>query len=95
MSSAQDRSTVAKLVGVAAALVAAFVAQKAVEQVWMRTAGHKPPRADDEGDHRLQEVVAAAAVTGAAVALARVLATRLTARYAARHQDQIPDVTPG
>src|SRR3954447_18230007 len=69
VSSSEDRTTVAKIVGVAATLVAAFVAQKAVEQVGGGTAGHKPPGADDEGDTRLNEVVAAAAVTGAVVSL--------------------------
>ena len=49
--------------------------------------GHKPPKADDQGDAGLAEVVVAAAITGALVAMARVLATRGTARFTAKVDD--------
>lgn len=71
----------AKLLGVVVALGAAWVAQQLINQVWTKAFGHKPPKAEDEGDPRFAEVAAAATVTGAVVALARVLATRGAARF--------------
>jgi len=82
---------IAKIVGIGVAVLAAFVAQKAIEKAWLAAAGHKPPKAEDAGDSGLAEVAAAAAITGAAVALARVLATRGAARYTAVPKDA--DVT--
>ncbi len=84
MADEQTQSTVAKLTGLAVAAVMAWVAQKAVSTAWKATAGHKPPKPEDEDDARLGEVIAAAAITGAVVALSRVLATRGTAKFAGR-----------
>ena len=70
------QSTVSKLFGAAVALAAAWAAQKIVASAWKAASGHKPPKADDDGDAGLAEVAAAAAITGAVVALVRVLATR-------------------
>jgi hypothetical protein len=71
----------AKLLGVVVALGAAWVAQQLIGQVWQKAFGHKPPKPEDEGDPRFGEVALAATVTGAVVALARVLATRGAARF--------------
>jgi hypothetical protein len=89
----QTQSLVAKLIGTGAALAAALVVQQVLAQAWKAKTGHKPPRADDQGDAGLSEVVAAAALTGALVAMARVLATRGTARFAAR-VDSRPNLNP-
>ena len=70
------QSTVSKLFGAVVALAAAWAAQKIVASAWKAASGHKPPKADDDGDAGLAEVAAAAAITGAVVALVRVLATR-------------------
>lgn len=70
------QSTVSKLFGTAVALAAAWAAQKVVASAWQAASGHKPPKAEDDGDASLAEVAAAAAITGAVVALVRVLATR-------------------
>lgn len=78
---ADKQSTIARLVGVGAALGAAWVAQQAINQAWKAASGHKPPKPEDEGDARFGEVIAAAALTGALVAVARVLATRGTAKF--------------
>ena len=77
-------SIVAKIVGVVVAIAAAWAVQKAVSASWQSASGHKPPKADDQGDAGLTEVVAAAAITGALVALSRVLTMRGTARFSAR-----------
>lgn len=71
------QSTVSKLIGTAIALAAAFAAQQVVAGTWKALSGHRPPHADDDdGDAGLAEVVAAAVITGAVVALVRVLAIR-------------------
>lgn len=79
-----SQSLATKIVGAALALAAAWLAQQAVNQTWKAVSGHKPPKADDEGDFPIAEVVVAAAATGAAAAIARVLASRGTTTYAAR-----------
>ncbi len=83
-SDEKTQSTVAKLTGLAVAGIMAWVAQKVVSTAWKAAAGHKPPKPEDEDDSRLGEVIAAAAITGAVVALSRVLATRGTAKFADR-----------
>ena len=85
----------AKIVGLVAAGLAAWLATQAVNQSWKATRGHKPPRAEDPGDAGLAEIVAAAALPGAAVAVARVFATRGTARFAERanRDPDLPDLT--
>ena len=80
MAENEKSSTVTKLVGLGAAALAALIAQKVVSGAWRAASGHKPPKADTESEARLAEVIAAAAVTGAVVAVARVLATRGAAK---------------
>jgi len=75
------QSTVSKVVGLAVAGGAAWAAQKVVTAIWRRATGHTPPKAEDEGDAGMSEVAIAAALTGAIAALARVLATRGTAKF--------------
>ncbi|GEK23556.1 DUF4235 domain-containing protein [Cellulomonas xylanilytica] len=84
MDDKQSQSIIAKLVGTGVALGAAVVVQKIITQAWKAKTGHKPPAADDQGDAGLAEIVAAAALTGALVAISRVLATRGTARFTAK-----------
>jgi hypothetical protein len=80
----QTSSIVAKIAGTVVAIAAAWAVQRAVNASWQAASGHKPPKAEDQGDAGLVEVVAAAAITGALIALSRVLATRGTARFSAR-----------
>lgn len=71
----------AKVIGIAAAIAAAWLAQQLINMVWTRLLGHKPPKPEDEGEARFWEIAAAATITGGAIALARALATRGAARY--------------
>jgi hypothetical protein len=87
MSEKPQSSVLPKLVGAAATMIAAWLVQHVISTVWQRSTGHKPPRADDEGDAGLSEVVIAAAITGALVAISRVLATRGAARITASDED--------
>jgi hypothetical protein len=77
----EKQSRVAQAVGLGVALGAAWLAQQLINQAWKAALGHKPPKPEDEGDVRFAEVAAAAVITGAVVALARVLATRGAAKY--------------
>lgn len=84
MADEQTQSTVAKVTGLVVAGAVAWAAQKAVGAIWNAAVGHQPPKPEDESDARLGEVVAAAAITSAVVALARVFATRGTAKFVSR-----------
>ncbi|WP_024286514.1 DUF4235 domain-containing protein [Cellulomonas sp. KRMCY2] len=77
---ADKQSMIAKLVGLGVALAAAWAAQQLIAGAWKMTVGHKPPKPEDEGDARFGEIAAAAAITGAVVALSRVMATRGAAK---------------
>jgi len=81
----QKQSMVAKIVGAGVALVAVWAVHKIIDVAWEKTKGHKPPAADSTAeDVKFSEVAAAAVITGAAVSLSRVLATRATAKLAGR-----------
>ncbi|HEY5515816.1 MAG TPA: DUF4235 domain-containing protein [Pengzhenrongella sp.] len=84
MVSKPARSIFSKLIGTAIALAAAVVAKKGVSIIWKALSGHQAPDLDDgdngDGDASLAEIVAASVITGAVVALVRVLAVRAAAR---------------
>ncbi len=80
MDDDDKQSMMARLAGLGLALVAAWAAQQLISAVWQRSVGHKPPK-PEEGDARMGEIALAAAITGAVVALSRVLATRGAAKY--------------
>lgn len=76
-----DDSKIAKVVGLGAALGAAWVASKLIDGLWRAALGHNVPKPEDEGDDvRFAEVAAAAVISGAVVALFRVMATRGAAK---------------
>jgi len=83
MAGKSSTPLVAKLVGLATAAAAAWVANQVITQSWQATRGRKPPKPEDPGDARTGEILLAAALSGAAVAVARALATRGTARLSA------------
>jgi uncharacterized protein DUF4235 len=81
----ETQSTIAKVTGLIVAGAVAWLATKAVDTAWKAASGHKPPKPEDDADDiRIGEVVAAAAITSAAVTIARVLATRGTKKFAKR-----------
>lgn len=81
MDEDSKQSMMAKLAGLGIALVAGWVVQQLISAAWQRSVGHKPPKPEDAGDARVGEIALAAAITGAVVALSRVLATRGAAKY--------------
>jgi hypothetical protein len=66
---------VTRLIGTGVAIAAAFVVQKVIDKAWEARTGHKPPKVGARGDAAVGEVVIAAVVSGALIALARALAT--------------------
>lgn len=77
-----NQTMLAKLIGVVAALIAAWAAQQTINAVWRAAVGHKPPKPEEEGDDiSFAEIAAATALSGALVAVARVAATRGAARW--------------
>lgn len=78
---ANDETKIAKAVGLGVALAASWLASRVIDGAWKAALGHKPPKAEDEGgDVAFVEIAVAAVITGAVVALARVLAARGTAK---------------
>jgi hypothetical protein len=75
------QTMMARLAGLGFALVAGWAAQQLISSIWQRSVGHKPPKPEDPGEARMGEIALAAAITGALVALSRVIATRGAARY--------------
>jgi hypothetical protein len=87
----QTESIVTRLVGTGVALGAAFVVQRLIDQAWKAKTGHKPPRVGSRGDAGVGEVVTAAVISGALIALARALATIGTEHFT---PSSTPDLDP-
>lgn len=75
---------------VVAAVGAAAVAKKALDTTWRATTGKNPPANPADPDVNVWEAVAWAAVSGTAIALARMLAARKAADYYARSTGHLP-----
>jgi hypothetical protein len=73
-----------------AALGAAAFTRKALDRSWKLATGKKPPENPADPDIDLWEAVAWAVVTGAFVALARMLAQRRAASYYQRSTGHLP-----
>jgi len=81
----QKQSMTAKIVGAGVTLIAAWAVQKIINAAWKKAKGHEPPAPDSTADDiKFSEVAAAAAISGAAISLSRVLATRGAAKLAGR-----------
>ena len=84
----EERTTtiIQRLAGVGAGVVGGWLVHRLVDVAWRRALGHPTPTVDDD-ECPLVEIVLAAAISGALVALIRLLTTRGTARVAAhRHE---------
>jgi hypothetical protein len=68
------------LIRVAAYLAAGFLVERVVTSGWKVASGHQPPVDPEDIDSHAGEVVAYAVVSGALIALARVIAVRSAAR---------------
>ena len=74
----------------AAALGAAAVARKTIDSSWKAATGKNPPENPADPDVEIWEAVTWAAVTGAFVAMARMLAQRRAAAYYTRSTGHLP-----
>ena len=72
------------------ALMAAAVARKALDTGWKAATGKEPPENPADPDVNMAEAVAWAVVTGAFIALARMLAQRRAASYYLRSAGHLP-----
>ncbi len=74
----------------AAALGAAAVTKKTLTTTWKATTGKNPPANPADPDVAIWEAVAWATVSGTAVGIARMLATRRAANYYTRSTGHLP-----
>jgi hypothetical protein len=72
------------------ALGAAAVAKKTLDKSWQVATGKKPPENPADPDVEIWEAVTWAVVTGAFIALARMLAQRRAASYYVRSTGHLP-----
>lgn len=70
-----------KIASTVAPLVASAAVTKAVDKVWDKVTGHKPPVDPDEPDVDLKEVLIFALVSGALIGVARQLALRQASKW--------------
>jgi hypothetical protein len=73
-----------------AALGAALVARKTLDKSWKLATGKQPPENPADPDVDLWEAVTWAVVTGAFIALARMLAQRKAASYYTKSTGHLP-----
>lgn len=89
-SKKKDSSRVWSIFSLAAALLGATVARKSLTAAWQKATGKNPPANPADPDVDLWEAVLWAVVSGTAVQLARMLATRRAANYYARSTGHLP-----
>ena len=85
-----ESSKVWTVFSLVAAVGAAAVARKALDKSWKVATGKKPPENPADPDVELREAVAWAVVTGAFIAVARMLAQRKAASYYTRSTGHLP-----
>ena len=87
---ASDSSKVWTVFSLVAGLGAAALTRKLLDRSWKAAAGKNPPDNSADPDVSLGEAVMWASLTGAAVALARMLAQRRAAGYYAKSTGRLP-----
>ena len=87
---ASDSSKVWTVMSLVAGLGAAAVTRKILDRSWKAAAGKNPPENPADPDVSIGEAVIWASLTGAAVALARMLAQRRAADYYTRSTGHLP-----
>jgi hypothetical protein len=86
----KDSSKFWSVFSLAAALIAATIAKKGLTTSWKAATGKNPPANPADPDVDVWEAVMWATVSGTAVGLARMLATRRAAIYYAKSTGHLP-----
>jgi hypothetical protein len=79
-----------KVMTLAGTVGAAMVARKVVTKTWTLASGHEPPANPEDPEVSWQEAVGFALLSGAAVGIARMLASRQTASIYRRQTGHLP-----
>src|SRR3954453_22933141 len=87
---AQDSSKAWSIFSLAAALFGATIARKTLTSSWKAATGKNPPANPADPDVDVWEAVLWATVSGTAIGLARMLATRRAAIYYAKSTGHLP-----
>lgn len=87
---ASESSKVWSVMSLAAGLGAAAVTRKVLDKSWKAAAGKNPPENPADPDVSFPEAVVWASVTGAAIAIARMVAQRRAASYYQRSTGHLP-----
>jgi hypothetical protein len=80
-----------RIIGTGSAVLAAAAAQKGLSAGWKLVTGNEPPTIPEDPETSWREAIAWAVVSGAAIGLARLVATRHAAQYYMRSTGELPD----
>lgn len=83
-------SKVWKVMALGSAIGATVAVRKAMDVSWKVGTGHPPPKNPEDPDVDWHEAVAFAIASGAAIGLARMLASRKAAAYYRRSTGHLP-----
>lgn len=89
-TAAGDNSKVWAVFGAVSAIAGAKVAKKALDSGWKAATGKEPPKNPENPDVSVWEATTWAALSGTAVALARMLASRRAANYFVKSTGHLP-----
>ncbi len=79
-----------RLLGGLSAILAGIAARKVLTKGWVRSTGHQPPANPAAPGTEWREAIAFAVASGAAMGLARMLATRKAAGYYRKSTGHLP-----
>jgi hypothetical protein len=79
-----------KVIGTGSAVVAAAVTQKGLTAAWRAVRGNEPPTIPEDPDTGWGDAIAWAVLSGAALGVARLLATRKAAAYYRKSSGELP-----
>ncbi|MBK6870214.1 MAG: DUF4235 domain-containing protein [Kineosporiaceae bacterium] len=83
-------SLVWKVLGTGAAVLAASLAEKGITTAWRAATGEEPPVNPEDPDTHWGEAISWAVLSGAAIGVARLVATRRAAAYYRESSGSLP-----
>ncbi len=79
-----------KLIGTGSGVLAGMAAQRGLTVAWKAATGKEPPTIPEDPDTDWKDAVAWAVLSGVAIGLARLFATRRAALYYRRSTGELP-----